>query len=156
MTLSVLPAPHIRHSDSITVTMADVLIALLPCVGTACYYFGWRIAVNCAKDAVRTAVRHPASSLSFAGEEDEDGITEWDIPVTSGDTVPEDAVEKRELILAVRRAVESLPEEQRQVIVMRDLHGLPYQDSSAALGIGLGTVKSRLSRGRQNLKIILD
>ena len=116
----------------------------------------FRIAVNCAKDAVRSAARRPAASLSFAGEEDEDGTTEWDIPVTSGDTVPEDAVERKELILAVRRAVESLPDDQRQVVVLRDLHGLPYQEISAMLGLELGTVKSRLNRGRANLKTILE
>ena len=123
-----------------------------------CTFSTWlfRIAVNCAKDAVRSAARRPASSLSFAGEEDEDGASEWDIPVTSGDTVPEDAVERRELILAVRRAVESLPEDHRQVVVLRDLHGLPYQEIADTLGIELGTVKSRLNRGRANLKTILE
>ena len=123
-----------------------------------CTFSTWlfRIAVNCAKDAVRSAARRPAASLSFAGEEDEDGGTEWDIPVTSGDTVPEDAVERREMILAVRRAVEAFPEDQRQVVVMRDLHGLPYQEIADTLGIELGTVKSRLNRGRANLKTILE
>jgi len=123
-----------------------------------CTFSTWlfRIAVNCAKDAVRSAARRPAASLSFAGEEDEDGASEWDIPVTSGDTVPEDAVERRELILAVRRAVEALPEDQRQVVVMRDLSGLPYQEIADTLGIELGTVKSRLNRGRANLKTILE
>ena len=123
-----------------------------------CTFSTWlfRIAANCAKDAVRSAARHPVSSLSFAGEEEEDGQAEWDIPVTSGDTVPEDAAERRELILAVRRAVESLPEDQRQVVVMRDLYGLPYQEISDTLGVELGTVKSRLSRGRNNLKTILE
>ena len=123
-----------------------------------CTFSTWlfRITVNCAKDAVRSAARRPVSSLSFAGEEDEDGLSEWDIPVTSGETVPEDAAEKRELILAVRRAVESLPEEQRRVIVLRDLDGLPYQEISDILGVELGTVKSRLSRGRANLKTILE
>ena len=116
----------------------------------------FRIAVNCAKDAVRSAARRPATSLSFAGEEDEDGAAEWDIPVTSGDTVPEDAVERQELIQAVRRAVEALPDDQRQVVILRDLHGLPYQEISAMLGVELGTVKSRLNRGRANLKTILE
>ena len=123
-----------------------------------CTFSTWlfRIAVNCAKDAVRSAARRPASSLSFAGEEDEDGAAEWDIPVTSGDTIPEEAAERRELILAVRRAMESLPEDQRQVVVMRDLHGLAYQEIADTLGIELGTVKSRLNRGRANLKTILE
>ena len=123
-----------------------------------CTFSTWlfRIAVNCAKDAVRSAARRPATSLSFAGEEDEDGAAEWDIPVTSGDTVPEDAVERQELIQAVRRAVEALPDDQRQVVILRDLHGLPYQEISAMLGVELGTVKSRLNRGRANLKTILE
>ena len=56
----------------------------------------------------------------------------------------------------MRRAVESLPEDQRQVVVMRDLYGLPYQEISDTLGVELGTVKSRLSRGRNNLKTILE
>ena len=123
-----------------------------------CTFSTWlfRIAVNCAKDAVRSAARCPSSSLSFAGEENEDGASEWDIPVTSGDTIPEEAAERRELILAVRRAMESLPEDQRQVVVMRDLNGLAYQEIADTLGIELGTVKSRLNRGRANLKTILE
>ena len=63
MTFTVLPAPHIRHSDSISVGMADVLIALIPCVGMACYYFGWRIAVNCAVSVFSAAVFETLLSL---------------------------------------------------------------------------------------------
>ena len=124
-----------------------------------CTFSTWlyRIAVNCAKDGIRAASRRPSVSLSsLASGDDEDEGEEWDIPVTSGDTIPEEAAERSELILAVRRAVESLPDEQRQVIVLRDLHGLPYQEISDKLGIELGTVKSRLNRGRQNLKTILE
>ncbi|MBQ3707418.1 MAG: sigma-70 family RNA polymerase sigma factor [Clostridia bacterium] len=123
-----------------------------------CTFSTWlyRIAVNCAKDGIRAASRRPAVSLSeMTGDGDEDG-EEWDVPVTSGETLPEEAAEKNELILAVRRAVESLPDEQRQVVVLRDLSGLSYQEISDKLGLELGTVKSRLNRGRQNLKIILE
>ncbi len=123
-----------------------------------CTFSTWlyRIAVNCAKDGIRAASMRPAVSLSeMTGDGDEDG-EEWDVPVTSGETLPEEAAEKNELILAVRRAVESLPDEQRQVVVLRDLSGLSYQEISDKLGLELGTVKSRLNRGRQNLKIILE
>ena len=41
-------------------------------------------------------------------------------------------------------------------MILRDLHGLPYQEISAMLGLELGTVKSRLNRGRANLKTILE
>ena len=123
-----------------------------------CTFSTWlyRITVNCAKDGIRAASRRPAVSLSsLTGDGDDDG-EEWDVPVTSGDTLPEEAAERREVILAVRRAVESLPDEQRQVVVLRDLSGLSYQEISDKLGVELGTVKSRLNRGRQNLKIILE
>ena len=56
MTLTQRPAPHIRHSDSISVAMADVLLALIPCVGMACYYFGLRVALNCAISVVSALV----------------------------------------------------------------------------------------------------
>ena len=59
------------------------------------------------------------------------------------------------MILGVRRAIEQLPEDQRAVVVMRDIHELPYKTIADTLGIELGTVKSRLNRGRANLKTIL-
>ena len=122
-----------------------------------CAFSTWlyRIAVNCAKDGIRSASRRPAVSLTSFESDDEDG-EEWDVPVTSGDTLPEEVAERRELILAVRRAVESLPEDQRRVVILRDLHGLSYQEISEKLGLELGTVKSRLNRGRLNLKTILE
>ena len=123
-----------------------------------CTFSTWlfRVTVNTAKDAIRSAARRPTVSLSYPDGDDEDGYAEWDVPVTSGGEIPEEVLEKKELILGVRRAVEALPEEQRQVVVMRDLHGLSYQEISDTLGVELGTVKSRLNRGRTNLKILLE
>lgn len=123
-----------------------------------CTFSTWlyRITVNAAKDCIRAAARRPAVSLSAFESDDEEAGQEWDVPVTSGDTLPEEVAERHDLILAVRRAVESLPEDQRQVVVLRDLHGLSYQEISDKLGVELGTVKSRLNRGRLNLKTILE
>ena len=45
-----------------------------------------------------------------------------------------------------------LSEEQRSIIVMRDLHGLPYDEIAESLGVAQGTVKSRLHRARNELK----
>ena len=114
----------------------------------------YRIAVNTAKDKLRADARHPTLSLTSSDDDDED--REWDVPVTSGDTVPEDAVERQETIIAVRRAIESLPEDMRRVVVMRDLNDMPYSDIAEILGIELGTVKSRLNRGRAALKKLLE
>lgn len=122
-----------------------------------CSFSTWlfRITVNTARDSVRTAVRKSTVSLTRQDDDSDEDVSEWDVPVTSGDTIPEDSLERRELILCVRRAIEELPEDQRAVVVMRDIHELPYHEIAVKLGIELGTVKSRLNRGRANLKTIL-
>lgn len=120
-----------------------------------CLFSTWlfRITANSARDYIRHKSRHSTVSLTTSDEDDED--KEWDIPVTSGDDVPEASLEKKELIAGVRRAIEQLPEDQRAVVVMRDIHELPYKTIADTLGVELGTVKSRLNRGRANLKTIL-
>lgn len=120
-----------------------------------CSFTTWlfRITVNCAKDILRTDLRHPTVSLTQENNDGED--TEWDLPETNTDFLPEVNLEKRERIEGIRRAIASLPEEQRQVLILRDIQELPYSDISEKLGLELGTVKSRLNRARQNLKIIL-
>ena len=122
-----------------------------------CSFSTWlfRITVNTARDSMRSASRHAAVSLTKVTDEEEDG-EQWDIPVTSGDAIPDDALEKKEQIIAVRKAIESLPDEQRQVIIMRDIHDLSYQTIADALGLELGTVKSRINRGRASLKALLS
>ena len=59
------------------------------------------------------------------------------------------AKEKRERILA---AVNSLKHEHKEIIILREIQGLNYEDIAEALEIDIGTVKSRLSRARLNLK----
>ncbi len=122
-----------------------------------CSFSTWlfRITVNSARDSIRSASRKPTVSLTKSEDDSEDG-EEWDVPVTSGDDIPEDSLLKKEQIIAVRRAIEALPKDQKEVIVMRDIHGLSYQIIADNLGIGLGTVKSRINRGRANLKALLE
>ena len=121
-----------------------------------CSFSTWlfRVTVNTARDVIRSNARRPVVSLTRPSD-DEDDPEIWDVPVTSGDALPEEAAERRETIEAVRRAVESLPDDQRQAIVLRDIHDLPYSEIAKILGTEVGTVKSRISRGRANLKKIL-
>lgn len=122
-----------------------------------CSFSTWlyRITVNTARDLLRMESRRPTVSLTRDDGEEDDG-SEWEVPVTSGDAVPEDSLDRKETILAVRRAIEELDEEHRQVIVMRDLHELSYKDIADILGLEIGTVRSRINRGRQKLKNILE
>jgi len=55
----------------------------------------------------------------------------------------------------VRRRIGDLPEAQREVLVSRELEGLSYQEIATIVGIPIGTVMSRLARGRERLLAIL-
>jgi RNA polymerase sigma-70 factor (ECF subfamily) len=65
-------------------------------------------------------------------------------------------IEERERALALHRAIAELPEDRRVVVVLRDIEGLSYDDVAAALGLEVGTVKSRLHRARMELKERLE
>jgi RNA polymerase sigma-70 factor, ECF subfamily len=56
----------------------------------------------------------------------------------------------------LERALRVLPEEQRQVIFLVGLEGMRYEEVAAILGIPIGTVRSRLSRGRDMLRRLMD
>ena len=62
---------------------------------------------------------------------------------------------RREIALAIERAVADLQPEYRAAFLLREYHELEYAEIAEALGIDLGTVKSRLSRARQALRAAL-
>jgi RNA polymerase sigma-70 factor (ECF subfamily) len=68
---------------------------------------------------------------------------------------PEAAVQRRQDAGVVRRAIEALPDEFREVIVLRELEGLPYKEIAEIEAVPIGTVMSRLSRARARLKELL-
>ena len=61
-------------------------------------------------------------------------------------------LERKERMELIQRAIESLPPEQKLVVILRDIQGLSYDDIADITGSGLGTVKSRLSRARLELR----
>ena len=121
-----------------------------------CAFSTWlyRITVNAAKDYLRSEGRRQETPITVNAGDDEDDM--WELPVTSENDIPDESYEKKERIATVRRAIEALPKDQRQIIVMRDLDELSYQEISDILGIELGTVRSRINRGRAKLKSILE
>jgi RNA polymerase sigma-70 factor (ECF subfamily) len=62
---------------------------------------------------------------------------------------------QRQAIDTVRRAIEALPNDFREVIVLRELEGMSYREIAAVVGTPIGTVMSRLARGRERLLVIL-
>ncbi len=65
---------------------------------------------------------------------------------------PEEAALAREREYALKTALLELPEKYREVIVLCDIEGLSYEEAAVALDTRLGTVKSRISRGREELR----
>ncbi len=107
-------------------------------------YLG-RIATNVCLDKLRQERRRRIVSLS--GSDDEDS-PELQIMDTSWQVDPELQAENAELRRALLQAINSLDDEWREIIILRELQGLSYTEISEKLDIGLGTVKSRLSRAR--------
>lgn len=81
-------------------------------------------------------------------------IDEVDTPDTAPS--PHQTAERNEQRQAVRRAVLALPPEQRQVVVLRFMEELSYEEIGAALHLPTGTVKSRLNRAKAALREILS
>jgi RNA polymerase sigma-70 factor (ECF subfamily) len=68
---------------------------------------------------------------------------------------PEALVIQRETVERVRRALEDLPADFREVLVLRELEGLSYKEIATVVTIPIGTVMSRLARGRERLSAAL-
>jgi len=69
---------------------------------------------------------------------------------------PAEAFEERHLDADVFAALESLPPEYRAAVILCDIEGLSYEEIAATLGVKLGTVRSRIHRGRAHLRLALD
>ena len=82
------------------------------------------------------------------------GSTEMTVSETIADISisPEDEVLRREREAAIRLALLDLPLVFREAVILCDIEGLSYEETALALDVGLGTVKSRISRGREELR----
>lgn len=109
-----------------------------------------RIASNRALDMLRAQTRRPADSLDARLDDEE---RSWE-PVEHGDS-PSDLAERSELGAYLESALGQLHPDQRIVIVLSDVHGYPYDEIASITGIPIGTVKSRINRGRTRLRELL-
>lgn len=111
------------------------------------------IAINEARGRLRHERVLQFSSID-APTEDEDGefvpelITDWR-------EVPLESLERRELREMLQQAIASLPENYREVLVLRDVQDLNIAETAAALGVSEGVVKTRLLRARLRMQKIL-
>jgi RNA polymerase sigma-70 factor, ECF subfamily len=101
----------------------------------------YRIALNLCRDWIRRERRAPVAQAP-------EGV---DIVELAGESTPsesiEDLVARREIGRAVARAMAELPEEQRTAIILKEYHGLTFQEIADMLDCPLSTVKTRLYQG---------
>jgi RNA polymerase sigma-70 factor, ECF subfamily len=113
---------------------------------SAFYTWLYRIAINTAKNALAARDRNPVSyELDIQSNDDtSDMVSRLRDPET-----PEGLALTEEIRDTVNHAIESLPEDLRTAIVLRELEGLSYEEIAASMDCPVGTVRSRIFRARE-------
>lgn len=125
--------------------------------GPAAGLRGWllRIAVNTCYDQLRRRQRRPTDSLDAPVDPDSDHEHSPAERVVDPAPGPEQRSLSAELARTIQWAIDQLPAEQRMTVVLCDVQGLSYAEAAEVMTIELGTVKSRLSRARSELRVLL-
>lgn len=110
----------------------------------------FRIVTNRALDQLRSRKRRP--ELPLDPPEDED-VT-WAEPAAPGPDLTQLAGD-REALSIVESALETLPAEQRTALLLRDVEGFAYEEIAVITSVEVGTVKSRIHRGRLAVRNVL-
>lgn len=113
-----------------------------------------RIVTNACYDELRRRQRRPTTPLEPLDQDDE----EVESPAWLADPgeSPEDAAERAQLAEALQDCLQGLSPEFRAVVILVDIQGMDYQETSDAVGVALGTIKSRLARARLKLRDCLQ
>lgn len=108
---------------------------------------GWlsRITTNAFLDNVRRRKRRPADALP----------DDPDLVLPSAPAADQ-ALDAAALPAHIQDAIRELPEDYRAAVVLSDVVGLPYQEIADGLGVPVGTVRSRIHRGRSRLRTALE
>ena len=107
----------------------------------------YRIVSNVCLDFLRSKNRRPTVSLSV---EDDDG-EDTQLDVADESQSPELLLDRKLTRDSVRRGLDSLPPDYRQILLLREIQGLSYDEIAQALSLEVGTVKSRIFRARKRL-----
>jgi RNA polymerase sigma-70 factor (ECF subfamily) len=110
-----------------------------------------RIVLNQVYDQLRKQRRQPTETLDPSDDYEDAPV----LQIPDAQPGPEQTALSRELMSCIEDGLQTLPAEQRAALILCDIHGLSYEEISAATETSLGTVKSRLSRGRQALRSYL-
>ena len=113
----------------------------------------YRISVRQALNHRRWCWRHHRMQTSIDTEDSENNAV---LELKDEEATPYEQCAAHETQVTVRRALASVPPVFRSAVILRDLEGLSYEEIAEVLEVSVGTVKSRIMRGRRMLKEILD
>ncbi|MBQ7109245.1 MAG: sigma-70 family RNA polymerase sigma factor [Clostridia bacterium] len=113
----------------------------------------YRVATNTCLDELKKIKRRSTYSLDA---ELDTGENEVVVQVRDEAPTPDIAAEQKELSAAVGKAIKRLSPDHSAVVILRDIQGMSYEEVAKILNCSVGTVKSRLNRGRAQLKKILE
>ncbi len=113
----------------------------------------YRISVRQALNHRRWCWRHHSNQVSI---DDDTNGTAAAHELEDLDATPFEKLATHEAQVAVRRALQSVPDVFRSAVILRDLEGLTYEEVAEILDVSVGTVKSRILRGRRALRELLD
>lgn len=111
----------------------------------------YTIAGNLARSEYRKRKRRRISSLQSINKNDE----EYEMEVPDETFSPDKDAESTIQDFYIQEALSQIPEEFREVVVLRDVQQLSYEEIADITGLPMGTVKSRINRGRTKLQILL-
>ncbi|MBA3997892.1 MAG: RNA polymerase sigma factor RpoE [Candidatus Accumulibacter sp. 66-26] len=124
---------------------------------SAFYTWLYRIGINTAKNYLVAQGRRAPTSTDFDADEAE---TFDDADQLRDINTPESLLQSRQVAETVNAAIESLPEELRTAIVLREIEGLSYEEIAEVMSCPIGTVRSRIFRAREavaaKLRPLLD
>ena len=107
-----------------------------------------RIAANATRDLLRAAKSRKADSLEALE------LESGSLP-PSREESPEEHALRAELAAEIQQSLDSLSQDQRLALVLIDIQGFSYEEAAQVTGASLGTVKSRLSRARHEMRNLL-
>ena len=119
---------------------------------SAFYTWLYRIAINTARNWLAQSKRRPSAPSTYESEEGET-FNETDNLTDSSN--PESEMASRQIAETVNKAMNDLPEELRNAIVMREIDGMSYEDIAQSMNCPIGTVRSRIFRAREAIAIRL-
>jgi len=111
------------------------------------------IAANLAKSELRR--RHTWRFLSLDRDREEGDSAGYPMELPDEAYRPDKIAENRMLNVRIQQAIEELPVKYREAVVLRDVEGLSYEEIAEVIDVPIGTVKSRVNRGRLRLQKLL-